>query len=166
VVRGYAQRRGIDYDEVFAPVARLVTIRLLIALAAHNGWEMHHMDVESAFLNGELQEEVFVEQPAGFIKKGSEHKVLKLKKALYGLNQMPRAWNTKLDVTLTSLGFKKCSSEPALYARKNKGSQLIVGVYVDDLVIIRANIVAFKKEMTKAFKMSDLGCFSITSALR
>jgi hypothetical protein len=73
---------------------------------------MHRMDVKSAFLNGELKEEVFVEQPEGFIKKGSEHKVLRLKKALYGLHQVPRAWNTKLDVTLTSLGFKKKSSEP------------------------------------------------------
>jgi hypothetical protein len=78
VVKGYAQRRGIDYDEVFAPVARLDTIRLLIALAAHKGWEVHHLDVKSAFLNGDLLEEVFIEQPSSFIVKGSEHKVLKL----------------------------------------------------------------------------------------
>ena len=76
VVKGYAQRQGIDYDEVFAPVARLDTVRLLIALAAHEGWEVHHMDVKSAFLNGDLNEEVYVEQPAGFIKRGNEHKVL------------------------------------------------------------------------------------------
>jgi hypothetical protein len=159
VVKGYAQRREIEYDEVFAPVARLDTVRLLIALAAHKGWEMHHMDVKFTFLNGELQEELFMEQPAGFIKEGSEHKVLRLKKALYGLHQALRVWNTKLDVTLTSLGFKKSSSEPALYTRKNKGSQLIFGVYVDDLVITgadSADIVVFKKEMTKVFKMSDL----------
>jgi hypothetical protein len=78
VVKGYAQRRGIDYDEVFAPVAMLDTIRLLIALAAHKGWEVHHLDVKSAFLNGDLLEEVFIEQPSSFIVKGSEHKVLKL----------------------------------------------------------------------------------------
>jgi hypothetical protein len=78
VVKGYAQRRGIDYDEVFAPVARLDTIRLLIALAAHKGWEVHHLDVKSPFLNGDLLEEVFIEQPSSFIVKGSEHKVLKL----------------------------------------------------------------------------------------
>ena len=82
VVKGYAQRQGIDYDEVFAPVARLDTVRLLIALAAHEGWEVHHMDVKSAFLNGDLNEEVYVEQPPGFVKKGNEHKVLRLKKAL------------------------------------------------------------------------------------
>jgi hypothetical protein len=91
VVQGYAQRRGIDYDEVFAPVARLDTVRLLISLAALKGWEVHHMDVKSAFLNGDLRDEVYVEQSEGFIKKGCEHKVIKLKKALYGLHQAPRA---------------------------------------------------------------------------
>jgi hypothetical protein len=75
VVKGYAQRRGIDYDEVFAPVAWLDSVRLLIALAAHKGWEVHHLDVKSVFLNGDLQEEVYVEQPAGFINSSSEHKV-------------------------------------------------------------------------------------------
>ena len=80
-MKGYAQRQGIDYDEVFAHVARLDMVRLLIALTAHEGWEIHHMDVKSAFLNGDLKEEVYVEQPAGFIKKGNEHKVFKLLKA-------------------------------------------------------------------------------------
>jgi hypothetical protein len=75
VVKGYAQRRGFDYDEVFAPVAWLDSVHLLIALAAHKGWEVHHLDVKSVFLNGDLQEEVYVEQPAGFINSGSEHKV-------------------------------------------------------------------------------------------
>jgi hypothetical protein len=84
VVKGYAQRYGIDYDEVFTPMARLDSIRLLIALAVHEGWEVHHMDVKSVFLNGDLQEEVYVEQPVGFIIAGKEHMVLKLKKALYG----------------------------------------------------------------------------------
>ncbi|CAA6655251.1 unnamed protein product [Spirodela intermedia] len=93
VVKGYAQCQRIDYDEVFAPVAWLNTVRLFIALAAHEGWEVHHMDVKSAFLNGDLKEEVYVEQPAGFISTGNEHKVFKLKKALYDLHQAPRAWN-------------------------------------------------------------------------
>jgi hypothetical protein len=79
VVKGYAQRRGIEYDVVVPSVARLDTVRLLIAPVAHKGWEMHHIDVKSTFLNGELQEEVFVEQATSFIKKGNEHKVLKLK---------------------------------------------------------------------------------------
>jgi hypothetical protein len=160
VVKGYAQRKGIDYDEVFAPVARLDTVRLLIALAADKGWEMHHLDVKSAFLNGDLQEEVYVQQPEGFVKTGSEPQVLKLKKALYGLHQAPRAWNAKLDVTLTSLGFVRSPSEPAIYIRRSDSSQLIVGVYVDDLVITgphKGEICKFKKEMAAEFKMSDLG---------
>jgi hypothetical protein len=85
VVKGYAQRKCIDYDEVFAPVARLDTMRLLVALAAGKGCELHHLDVKSAFLNGDLREEVYVQQPQGFVKVGSEHKVLKRKKALYGM---------------------------------------------------------------------------------
>jgi hypothetical protein len=91
VVKGYAQRHGIDYDEVFAPVARMEAVRLLLALAAHEGWEVHHMDVKTAFLNGDLQEEVFVVQAPGFAQPGQEHKVFKLHKALYGLHQAPRA---------------------------------------------------------------------------
>jgi hypothetical protein len=160
VVKGYAQRKGIDYDEVFAPVARLDTVRLLIALAADRGWEMHHLDVKLAFLNGDLQEEVFVQQPEGFVKKGSENKVLKLSKDLYGLHQAPRAWNAKLDCTLSALGFVRSLSEPAIYTRRSNSSQLVVGVYVDDLVITgpdRREICMFKKEMAAEFKMGDLG---------
>ena len=160
VVKGYAQRLGIDYDEVFAPVARLDTMRLLIALAAHEGWEIHHMDVKSAFLNGNLKEEVYVEQQADFIRKGNDHKVFKLKKALYGLHQAPRAWNAKLDDTLLSLKFNRSPSKPAIYTRQNREAQLVVGVYVDDLVIIGArceDIKEFKMEMADVFRMSNLG---------
>jgi hypothetical protein len=84
VVKGYAQRQGVDYDEVFAPLARMEAVRLLVALAAHEGWFIHHMDVKSAFLNGDLSEEVFVHQPPDFELPGEERKVFKLHKALYG----------------------------------------------------------------------------------
>ena len=84
VAKGYVQRHGIDYEEVFAPVTRLETVRLLLALAVKNEWEVHHLDVKSAFLNGVLQEEVYVSQPKGYVIKGQEHKVYKLLKALYG----------------------------------------------------------------------------------
>jgi hypothetical protein len=119
VVKGYAQRHGIDYDEVFMPVAQLDSVCLLITLMAHEGWEVHHMGVKSVFLNGDLQEEVYVEQPVGFIVAGKEHKVLKLMKALYGLHQAPGAWNAKLDDTLLSLGFRRTPSEHAIYVRRN-----------------------------------------------
>jgi hypothetical protein len=160
VVKGYMQRHGIDYDKVFASVARLDSVCLLIALAAHEGWEVHHMDVKSAFLNDDLQEEVYVEEPSGFIVAGKEHKVLKLKKALYGLHQVPRAWNAKLDDTLLSLGFRRTPLKHVIYVRRNDNAQLVVGVYVDDLIITGSdcdNIRSFKEEMTAAFKMSDLG---------
>jgi len=91
VEKGYAQQYGIDYAEVYAPVARLDTIRLIIALAAQEGWSIFQLDVKSAFLHGELTEEVFVQHPQGYEKKGEEHKVYKLNKALYGLKQAPRA---------------------------------------------------------------------------
>lgn len=135
VVKGYVQRKGIDYDEVFAPVVRLETICLLLALSAKENWTVHHLDVKSAFLNGELNEEVYVTQPEGFLKKGQEHKVYKLKKTLYGLRQAPRAWNAKLDECLRGLGFKKCLHEQDVYTKCKKGNMLIVGVYVDELLV-------------------------------
>ncbi|KAF0926080.1 hypothetical protein E2562_021794 [Oryza meyeriana var. granulata] len=104
VAKGYVQRVGVDFDKVFAPVARLDSVRLLFALAAQEGWMVHHMDVKSAFLNGELVEEVYAVQPPRFIVDGQEDKVYRLDKALHGLRQAPRAWNIKLDRTLKNLG--------------------------------------------------------------
>ncbi|CAL1392261.1 unnamed protein product [Linum trigynum] len=140
VAKGYVQKYGVDFEEVFAPVARMESIKLMLALAAQRGWEVHHMDVKSAFLNGELKEEVYVLQPPGFEVCGEEHKVLKLHKALYGLRQSPRAWNTKLDKTLKSLGFVKSPVEHAIYRRNKNQSNLIVRVYVDDLIITGDNV--------------------------
>ena len=82
VAKGYVQRQGIDYEEVFAPVARMESVRVLLAVAAHKSWSVHHMDVKSAFLNGDLAEKVYVQQPPGFVAAGHERKVLKLRKAL------------------------------------------------------------------------------------
>ncbi|MBE3102865.1 MAG: hypothetical protein IMZ40_01355 [Bacilli bacterium] len=163
VAKGYVQQHGIDYDEVFAPVARLESVRLLLAQAASAGWDVHHMDVKSAFLNGELEEEVYVQQPPGFAAAGKEHLVLRLAKALYGLKQAPRAWNTKLDACLVKLDFTQCESEHGMYARGATPTRLLVGVYVDDLVITGSNssdIDKFKLEMKSLFQMSDLGLLS------
>jgi hypothetical protein len=107
MAKGYVQWAGVDFEEVFAPVARLESVRLILAIAAHRGWEVHHMDVKSAFLNGDLEEVVYVTQPPGFTSDGREHEVYRLHKALYGLRQAPRAWNAKLDTSLTSLGFTR-----------------------------------------------------------
>ena len=125
VAKGYVQRQGVDFEEVFALVARMETVRLLLALAAHSGWEVHHMDVKSAFLNGDLTEEVYVDQPPGYEVAGQEGKVLRLHKALYGLHEAPRAWYAKLDETLTSLGFTRSALEHAVYRRGNSHAQLV-----------------------------------------
>lgn len=140
VAKGYVQRHGIDYDEVFAHVARIETVRFIIALAASKGWEIHHLDVKTAFLHGELKEEVYVTQPEGFISLGNEDKVYRLHKALYGLKQAPRAWNDKLNKILKELKFHKCLKEPSLYQKEEHGQLLVVAVYVDDLLITGSSL--------------------------
>ncbi|KAG7579312.1 Reverse transcriptase RNA-dependent DNA polymerase [Arabidopsis thaliana x Arabidopsis arenosa] len=145
---------------MFAPMARIETIRFIIALAASNGWEIHHLDVKTAFLHGELKEEVYVSQTEGFVVLGSENKVYKLNKALYGLRQAPRAWNDKLNAILREFKFHRCSKEPSLYQREEKGHLLVVAVYVDDLLVAGSSlklIREFKREMGTKFEMSDLG---------
>jgi hypothetical protein len=107
----------VDFEEVFTPIARMESVHMIIALAAHHGWPVHHMDVKTAFLKGELLEEVYVEQPLGFVVDGEESKVMRLQKALYGLRQAPRAWNTKLDASLLSLGFVHNKADHAMYRR-------------------------------------------------
>jgi hypothetical protein len=163
VARGFLQRERINFDDAFAPVARMDSVRLLLALAAQEGWRVHHMDVKSAFLNGALKEEVDVHQPPGFAIPGKEGKVLRLRKALYGLRQAPRAWNAKLDSTLRRMGFERSPHEATVYRQGNGGNVLLVGVYVDDLVITgtkAAEVAAFKEEMKVTFQMSDLGPLS------
>ena len=163
MAKGYAQCEGVDFEEVFAPVARIETVRLLLALAARCGWRVHHMDVKSAFLNGDLVEEVYVQQPPGFVVENGNGKVLKLKKALYGLRQAPRAWNARLDKELLKLGFVRNPLEHAVYRRAENKGFLLVGVYVDDLIITgtsQESIDAFKKQMMSTFSMSDLGLLS------
>ena len=159
VVKGYSEINGIDYEEVFAPVVRFETIQVLIALAALQGWKIHHLDVESAFLNGEINEVIHVKQPKGFLVKGKEGYVLRLKKALYGLKQAPRAWYFKLHSCLISLGFINSNYEQSLYLKRLDANTLIFGVYADDLIVTGSSsavIETFKAEMTREFDMSNL----------
>ena len=147
------------------------SVRVLLALAAQEGWRVHHMDVKSAFLNGDLKEEVYVRQMPGFAVAGEEGKVYRLRKALYGLRQAPRAWNAKLDTTLKKIGFMQSTHEAAVYRRGSGRTVLLVGVYVDDLIIIGADqgeVENFKAAMKEHFDMSDLGllCFYLGVEVR
>ncbi|CAL2254853.1 unnamed protein product [Prunus armeniaca] len=160
VAKGYSQKPGIDYNETFAPVARLDTIRTLIALAAHKEWSLYQLDVKSAFLNGVLKEEVYVEQPQGFVKKDEETKVYKLHKALYGLKQAPRAWYDEIDAYFNKAGFKKSPSEATLYVKAEDSDVLIVSLYVDDIVYTGSSsqmIEEFRRDMMEHYEMTDLG---------
>ena len=160
VAKGYVQRHGVDYEEVFAPAARIETVRVFIALAASNRWEVHHLDIKTTFLHGDLAEEVYVSQPDGFKMKGREDKVYKLHKALYGLKQAPRAWNIKLKSILKELNFSKCSKEPSLFKKRTHGRDLLVAVYVDDLLVTGSCVEIireFKAEMEEKFEMTGLG---------
>ena len=160
VVKGYAQIFGVDYSDTFAPVARLDTIRLLLAIAAQKGWKVIQLDVKSAFLNGVLQEEIYMEQPDGFVIQGEEDKVYLLQKALYGLKQALRAWYSRIDDHLMNLGFVKSLSEATLYIKLKDDDILIMSLYVDDLLITGSNelhIEEFKQEMLRVFEMTDLG---------
>lgn len=117
IAKGYMQKHGIDYDEVFAPVTRIKMIILFIALAAYHGREVHHLDIKTSFLHGDLKEDVYVSQPEDFEVKGSEEKVYKLSNDLYDLKQALRPWNYKLNQILKELKFTRCSKEPSLYKK-------------------------------------------------
>ncbi|KAJ9554165.1 hypothetical protein OSB04_018210 [Centaurea solstitialis] len=161
VAKGYAQQYGVDYTEVFAPVARLDTIRLILAVAAQKRWEVLQLDVKSAFLQGNLEEKVYVQQPLGFEKRGEEEKVYLLHKALYGLKQAPRAWYSRIEAYFVREGFKKCSCEHTLFTKMKEGGKLlIVSLYVDDLIYTgndKHMCEDFKLSMMREFDMSDLG---------
>ncbi|RVW99216.1 Retrovirus-related Pol polyprotein from transposon TNT 1-94 [Vitis vinifera] len=161
VVKGFAQVAGVDYGDTFAPVAKHDTVRVLLALAGQMGWKVYHLDVKSAFLNGRLLEEIYVQQPEGYEVTGHEHKVYKLQKALYGLKQAPRVWYSKIDSHLIQLRFRRSENEVTLYLKQNEdGLQLVVSLYVDDMLVTRSNVrllAEFKMEMQDVFEMSDLG---------
>ncbi|KAK8954179.1 hypothetical protein KSP39_PZI002872 [Platanthera zijinensis] len=161
VAKGYTQRQGIDFHETFAPVVRMESIRAFLAIAAQAKLGVHQLDVKSAFLNGRVEEEIYVHQPEGFEKEGEEEKVYKLNKALYGLKQTPRAWNQRIDSHLAGNGFSRSKNEPSLYTKRfDTNHFLILCLYVDDLIFIGSTseiVKEFKQVMMSEFEMSDLG---------
>ena len=134
VAQGFSQKQGLDYDETFSPVVRFESLRTVIALAVQNSMKMHQMDVTTAFLNGELQEEVYMKQPESFMSDGQEDLVCKLKRSIYGLKQSPRCWNSALDNKLKQMGFVQAKGDPCLYLA-SEGEMFIIAVYVDDIVL-------------------------------
>ncbi|GJT71349.1 retrovirus-related pol polyprotein from transposon TNT 1-94 [Tanacetum coccineum] len=132
--KGYSPKEGIYFEESFAPVVRLKAVRLFVAYAAHKSFPVYQMDVKITFLNGPLNEEVYVNQPDGFVVPHHPDKVYYLKKALYGLKQAPRTWYAELSNFLVSKGFSKGSIDPTLFITKKGEDILLVQIYVDDII--------------------------------
>ncbi|KAI3771062.1 hypothetical protein L6452_02215 [Arctium lappa] len=160
VAKGYNQQEGIDYDETYAPVARIEAIRIFLAYAAHKNIKVYQMDVKSAFLNGILHEEVYVSQPEGFVDPKFPDHVYVLDKALYGLKQAPRAWYETLSVYLTESGFRKGTIDTTLFLKKKGKDLILVQIYVDDIIFGSTSqelCLEFENIMKKRFQMSMMG---------
>ncbi|GJU26419.1 putative ribonuclease H-like domain-containing protein, partial [Tanacetum coccineum] len=160
VAQGYTQEEGIDYDEVFAPVARIEAIRLFLAFASFMGFIVYQMDVKSAFLYGTIDEEVYVSQPPGFVDPDHPNKVYKVVKALYGLHQAPRAWYATLSTFLEKHGYKRGTIDKTLFIKRDKKDIMLVQVYVDDIIFGSTNkswCDEFEALMKSRFQMSSMG---------
>ena len=160
MAKGYTQKEDENFFDTYSPVARLTTIRVLLSLAASHGLLVHQMDVKTAFLNGELEEEIYMEQPDGFIAQGQEGKVYRLIKSLYGLKQAPKQWHEKFDKTLTSAAFTVNEADTCVYYRYGGGKGVILCLYVDDILIFGTSIDEIndvKSLLSQNFDMKDLG---------
>ncbi|KAL5795083.1 hypothetical protein ACOSP7_003677 [Xanthoceras sorbifolium] len=160
VARGFSQQYGLDYDETFSPVAKLTTVRILLALAANKNWNLWQMDVKNAFLHGELDREIYMIQPMGFQNEGHPEYVCKLRKALDGLKQAPRAWYGKIAEFLTRSGYLVTSADSSLFAKAKGGKIAIVLVYIDDLIITGDDVEEIcrtKENLSVRFQMKELG---------
>jgi len=134
VIKGYSQIEGIDYQETFTPVAKMVTVRVLLSVAALRGWYLHQLDVNNAFMNGDLDKDVYMSLPPGFERK-EETRVCKLYKSLYGLKQASRQWFTKLSNALKAAGFHQYLFDYSLFVRSYQGNFLALLIYVDNVIL-------------------------------
>jgi len=161
VAKGFSQVEGIDYDQVFSPVVRFETVRIMFALAALNGWHISGLDVKTAYLYGKLDEEIYMEQPEGFKIKGQERKVLRLRRAIYGLKQASLVWWRELANSLKDLGFKRLYSDAGIFiCRHSNGTYAIVVAYVDDILFVgptQSFIESKKKLFMTKWECRDLG---------
>ena len=136
MAKGYAQIYGVDYSDTFSPVAKMTSVRLFIFLVATHNWDIHQLDIKNAFLHGDLQEKVYMEQPLGFVAQGEIGKVCRLQKSLYGLKQSPRAWFGKFSHAVEKFGLQKSKSDNFVFYRNSSSGIILSVVYVDDIVII------------------------------
>ncbi|GKA26863.1 retrovirus-related pol polyprotein from transposon TNT 1-94 [Tanacetum coccineum] len=159
VAKGYHQKEGQDFFDTYSPITRITFIRTLIAIATIHNMVIHQMDVKTVFLNGELDEEIYMQQPDGFLVKGQEHKVCKLVKSLYGLKQAPKQWHEKFDNTLLSNGFQINECDKCVYVKQYKNAFVIICLYVDDMLIMGTNMDVInqtKKMLHSSFDMKDM----------
>ena len=160
VAKGYTQTYGIDYTETFAPVVKMNTIRIIFSLAVNNGWNLYQMDVKNAFLQGSLEEEVYMTLPPGHKSEKELGLACRLKKSIYGLKQSPRAWYGKLSTYLISCNFKVSHADHSLFVKTEGTTKTIVLVYVDDIIVTGNNHTKIKKvqlQLKNKFEIKDLG---------
>ncbi|PKI48111.1 hypothetical protein CRG98_031473, partial [Punica granatum] len=154
-----ADRKGVDYEETFLPVAMLKSIRIMLAIAAHYDYEVWQMDIKTAFLNGLIEEDIFMDQPRGFDSK-DKSKVCKLKRSIYGLKQASRSWNRHFDEVVKSFGFIKNEDEPCVYKKASGSMIAFLVLYVDDILLIGNDVgmlTSVKVWLCNLFSMKDLG---------
>ena len=159
VAKGFAQKEGIDYNEIFSPVVKHTSIRLLLAIVAQFDLELEQMDVRTAFLHGKLEEQIYMRQPEGYIQKGQEGMVCLLRKSLYGLKQSPRQWYKKFDSVMIRAGYSRCEYDSCVYFLQGKDPTYLL-LYVDDMLIAarsKAQVQKVKAQLKREFDMKDLG---------
>jgi hypothetical protein len=161
VVKGFAQKKGIDFDEIFSPVVKMTSIRTILSLVVVEDLHLEQLDVKTTFLHGDLEEEIYMQQPQGYEVKGKENLLCKLNKSLYGLKQAPRQWYLKFDTFMTEQGYSRCHSDHCVYFKRlENGSYIIFLLYVDDMLVAGSSmqdINVLKKKLDNSFAMKDLG---------